>query len=117
MEIVLWLINVDLESHQRDDLGWNPLVARVIDDESLVPKNVPSLLHQVCELAHFEQVALFNDSRIGLTLRLLGEQAAPRLDHCHAAGCTLLLLLILNLILPSKWALSTLDNCPCTLVL
>lgn len=68
MEIVLWLIDVDLESDQRDDLGGDRLVARVVDDEGLVPEDVPSLLHQVCEFAHFEQIALFNDPRIRITL-------------------------------------------------
>ena len=61
VEIVFWLINVYLQSYQRDDLGWNSLVARVVDDESLVPEDVPSLLHKVRKLAHFEQVALFDD--------------------------------------------------------
>ena len=81
MEIILRLVDVDLKSHQRDDLGRNPLVERVVDDESLVPEDVPSLLHQVCKFAHFEEVALFNDPRIGLILCFLREQAAPRLDH------------------------------------
>ena len=32
VEVVFWLIDIDLESHQRDDLGRNPLVARGVDD-------------------------------------------------------------------------------------
>lgn len=62
MEIILRLIYVNLKSDQRDNLCRNPLITRIVNDQSLVSQNVPPLLHQVRELAHLEEVALFNNS-------------------------------------------------------